>query len=466
MARLAVVLWLGVIAIPVQALNRFAPPQAGDRIAIIAPHPDDEVLGTGGLIQQAVAVGAQVKMIYLTNGDHNQATFRYYCQRQHLTSTPLTLGEMRRNEALAAMQFLGLSTNDLTFLGYPDWSTLRLWQDYWDEDDVLYNLATGVNHVPYPEDYGYQHLYRADCITDDLCAVLREFKPTRVFTTHPCDTNPDHRATANFVRLALLQLEDDGRRPPLDFFLVHFGKWPVALQYHPTITLEPPATLVEDWMALPLPLEQINRKYQAILTNLTQTANQQAFLTAFARANELFAEERDPLVPVLPAQAEMDWNIATHVRTLAVLPTQSWPELNAALPGTEAMIGLKCVDFLRQDDALITQVELQHLSGPRTGVRLNLFGYKQGADFASLPKVQINLMADTRLNVLVDRESVEDSGVTSTNLDSRIILRVPLKLLGGADIDHIFATAQAYCGTKIAGDTAWQLLRLQPAIKN
>ncbi|MEI8062781.1 MAG: PIG-L family deacetylase [Verrucomicrobiota bacterium] len=127
----------------VHALNQLVPPQANDRIAIIAPHPDDEVLATSGLIQQAVAAGAQVKVIYLTNGDHNQDNFRQFDRRKNLAPTTiLGLGEQRRNEALAAMQLLGLTENDLTFLGYPDWWTLRLWQDYWEDDELLYNNAT------------------------------------------------------------------------------------------------------------------------------------------------------------------------------------------------------------------------------------------------------------------------------------------------------------------------------------
>jgi len=49
----------GASALPLLPL-----PTAEDRILIIAPHPDDEVLACGGLIQQAVAVGADVRVIF------------------------------------------------------------------------------------------------------------------------------------------------------------------------------------------------------------------------------------------------------------------------------------------------------------------------------------------------------------------------------------------------------------------
>jgi len=44
-------------------------------------------------------------------------------------------------------------------------------------------------------------LYKPENIATDMAAVIREFKPTSIFVTHPADTNPDHRAAANFVRL-------------------------------------------------------------------------------------------------------------------------------------------------------------------------------------------------------------------------------------------------------------------------
>ena len=453
-----------------QAVSRFAPPQAADRIAIIAPHPDDEILGASGLIQQAVAAGAPVKIIYLTNGDHNQAAFRQFCQRQHLAPDPLALGEQRRAEAVAATTLLGLRSADLVFLGYPDWWTLRLWQDYWDEDDVLYNNATGSTGVPYQKNYSYQHPYRAECVTDDLCAVLREFKPTRVFVSHPCDTNPDHRAAANFVRLALLQLETEQIRPALDFYIVHFGDWPTPLQYSPNLKLDPPPTLCSDndWESLPLTLEQVERKHRATLTNLTQIANAPHFLEAFARANEVFAMGREPLIPLLSEQTELDWAKATHLRALPVLPSECGHDSTgiAALPAAVSAMDLKCIDFIQQADALLVQVELKNLGSQRAGVRLYLFGYKQGVDFADLPKVQITISPAGRLAVLVDLEAIEDSGVTMISQDSHLILRVPLKLLGGPDIDHLFTTARAYLGAQIADDIAWHLLRFEVASKS
>src|SRR5262245_52083561 len=39
------------------------------RLLVVAPHPDDEVLAAGGLMQHVLAAGGQVRVVYLTNGD-------------------------------------------------------------------------------------------------------------------------------------------------------------------------------------------------------------------------------------------------------------------------------------------------------------------------------------------------------------------------------------------------------------
>ncbi len=49
-----------------------------DRVLILAPHPDDEDIGCAGVIQRALKSGAKVKIMYLTNGDHNEFAFIVY----------------------------------------------------------------------------------------------------------------------------------------------------------------------------------------------------------------------------------------------------------------------------------------------------------------------------------------------------------------------------------------------------
>ena len=290
---------------PVLAQTEFPPPTREDRLAIVAPHPDDEVLGAGGLIQQALAAGADVRVIYLTNGDHNQVAFKLVKLDLHLSGPEyLVFGEKRRQEAIAAAGQLGLPADHLTFLGYPDWGTLRIWRDYWDASEPFRSDATRVGTVPYQEAFNPGHPYRPQSIVEDFCVLFRQLKPTRILVTHPSDTNPDHRAAANFVRLAALKLADEGQHPSLIYYIIHFGRWPRPYHYHPELELAPPRALLDDgtWMNLSLSTNQIERKYSAILENRTQTATRHYFLTAFARANEIFATQPIPVVPRLPVE--------------------------------------------------------------------------------------------------------------------------------------------------------------------
>ena len=71
-----------------------------DRVLVFAPHPDDEALGCGGLIQQAVELGAEVRVIFQTDGDNNPWPQRYVEQRWTIdASCRQRWGARRRLEA-------------------------------------------------------------------------------------------------------------------------------------------------------------------------------------------------------------------------------------------------------------------------------------------------------------------------------------------------------------------------------
>jgi len=454
-------------AVTGMAESVFPPPVKGERLVIVAPHPDDEVLGCGGLIQQAVAVGAEVRVIYLTNGDHNQIAFKLYSGHPHLGPKDyFRFGERRRLEATAAMSVLGLPSSNLIFLGYPDYGTLRIWRDYWTTNKVFTSDATRTNAVPYPEDYGYRHPYRSQSVVADFCAIFRDFKPSRVFVTHPADANADHRATANFVRLALLQLADEGLHPQLNYYVIHFGDWPRPVHYHPELGLSPPTLLLDngDWMTLPLLPAQTETKYQAILTNETQTTTRQFYLVAFARTNELFATIAPDRVPYMPAGPEPDWRKAVRAKMLTIVPEDVRPRTDPpTIPPSPKMIPMETIDFARQNGDLIVIVSLKNRLGKHTGVHLTLFPYQRSVPFETMPKVEISIPPFFDYHVLVNGFIVRDTGVAVTSISNRFVIRVPMRVLGGTAVDHLFAAAQAHWGEIAKDDTAWQLLEL-PAV--
>jgi LmbE family N-acetylglucosaminyl deacetylase len=75
---------------------------------VVAPHPDDEVLGVGGLI----AVLGRADIIAVTNGEASHPRSRVH--------TPEALARIRVQETIAAVAALGLSEESVMRLNQPD----------------------------------------------------------------------------------------------------------------------------------------------------------------------------------------------------------------------------------------------------------------------------------------------------------------------------------------------------------
>ena len=79
---------------------------------ILAPHPDDESLGCGGLIAACTAAGAPPFVVVMTDGAGSHPRSRAF--------PPARLRALRMQEAREAVTLLGLTPDRLTFLGFED----------------------------------------------------------------------------------------------------------------------------------------------------------------------------------------------------------------------------------------------------------------------------------------------------------------------------------------------------------
>ncbi len=138
-------------------LERSTPDETGvltvGSALIVAPHPDDESIGCGGLIAAKRAARESVSIVVVTDGD-----------RSHTSDVidPVQLASIRRAELLEATAMLGVSADDVYFLGFADRSVAGR------SDDLavaLHDLieAIGPTQIVIPSDLDANADHRAVC---------------------------------------------------------------------------------------------------------------------------------------------------------------------------------------------------------------------------------------------------------------------------------------------------------------
>ncbi len=122
----------------------------GERVIVLAPHPDDETFGMGGTLRLLSSMGKKVKVVVLTGGEKADGK----------TTDSREYSSVRKREALKAFKVLGVK--DYEFLGFPD-----------------REISSNIKEV-----------------MEALNAMISEFDPDVIYSPSIIELNPDHRATA------------------------------------------------------------------------------------------------------------------------------------------------------------------------------------------------------------------------------------------------------------------------------
>jgi LmbE family N-acetylglucosaminyl deacetylase len=101
---------------------------------ILAPHPDDESLGCGGLIAACCAAARPPLVVIVTDGSGSHPGSRLY--------PPAKLAALREAEAAEAVRILGLPAERLVFLRAPDTRAPRAGPAF---DAIVQRLAQWVS---------------------------------------------------------------------------------------------------------------------------------------------------------------------------------------------------------------------------------------------------------------------------------------------------------------------------------
>lgn len=198
---------------------------------VVAPHPDDETLGCGGLIALKRAQGTAVHVVILTDGGD---------------------APTRRTEALAALTALGVHAANVTFLGGEDGSLASL--------DGAPRASMAAR----------------------LAELLTAQDVQEVFLPHRADVHSDHEAAYRLLLDALAQAGSAATQ-------WQYAIW--LLWWKPFLFVNLPPGHLAHARYLTLGEEARNKKRQAIAchtSQLTENILPRAFLARFSVSYELF----------------------------------------------------------------------------------------------------------------------------------------------------------------------------------
>jgi len=278
----------------VDALPRAPGFTATDRVLIVSPHPDDESLCCGGMMQQALAAGAEVFVVWLTSGDGFALDGVLTERTLKPRGSPMeNLGERRIEEAKDAAKVLGVAGHRLFFLGYPDRGLEKLLHQHF---ALPYRSRyTGLDRVSYAGAVSPGAEYTGANLLGDLRLVFQQARPTVVLAPSPLDRHQDHRAAGNLTLRILGETDEVAKAR---WWIVHGGvQWPLPKRLQPRLPLyPPPAGRGLDWQRVATTPEQGEVKLTAIHAHKSQFPVLARFLEAFVRTNELVSTEPLPVL--------------------------------------------------------------------------------------------------------------------------------------------------------------------------
>ncbi|MFN3346298.1 MAG: PIG-L deacetylase family protein [Candidatus Bipolaricaulaceae bacterium] len=272
------------------------PPREGvERVLVIAPHPDDDVLGVGGTLVARLEQGHQVLVVFLTAGDANTAAKKFFTWSPWSRAEDYrALGYRRMKEAGQALRILGVPQDHILFLGYPDRGLQNLLTTHW--ETVYRSPYTKMDHPFYRNSFNPRARYTGRDLLQDLVTILSDFQPTVIYVTHPEDGHPDHRAAAQFLRLALAETH---LAVEVRYYLIHAPRWPQPRRLDKRASLTAPDFLQErwEWREVPLSPQAAEKKLQALRAHSSQRLTNGQFLASFVRQNELYALDNFSVAP-------------------------------------------------------------------------------------------------------------------------------------------------------------------------
>ena len=239
------------------------------RAVVVAPHPDDETLAAGGLIQRILRAGGTVRVVVLTAGDgYLEAAAALTGHDPPARADYRALGSARAREIRDAMATLGV--RDLVQLDGPDDGLAALW----------------ASDAPYTSPHTGRGPFTRAALLDALRASIAAIRPTLLVGPDPRDHHPDHAAAGRFTLAAVDGL---GSRPTVLTYLVHDTVWPPPLKTGPELPVPGSEYAATPWATFALTPGEVTTKHAALAAYRTQWRMIGGLLERFLRDDEVFA---------------------------------------------------------------------------------------------------------------------------------------------------------------------------------
>ncbi|WFP51205.1 PIG-L family deacetylase [Methylomonas sp. EFPC3] len=295
--------WLGLTIAPALAQESALDVGVGERLLVLAPHPDDESLSSAGLTQRVFAKGGSVRAVVVTSGDAYVDAVKMDTGKSRLSAADyLAFGEKRLEESRRAAQILGNGFLHLDLMGFSDGAIYSALVSHWRRNSPFRSQFTGFDHVPYRDSLDWGYAQDGKDLVAELVAIMQETKPTIISFPDVMEDDSDHAGLGMFALLAVhewrAQASAEQVNPKMLAYLVHWPHWPTGSDWG----------VAQDWsnqpMHLPenLPLRghrrvcldltptEIARKHDAIAQYVTQQRIMADFLASFVRSSECFTQ--------------------------------------------------------------------------------------------------------------------------------------------------------------------------------
>lgn len=425
---------------------------SSDRIMVVAPHPDDETLGCGGVLRRALEKKIPALVVVMNNGDgYKRAVELYFKTVEPGPDQFRELGFVRHQETINAMKQLGLGEKNIFFLSYPDGGTNSLFDVNWDSSN-LHRGMNGATHAPYAFSYEKGAPYCGENVVKNLEEIIRRFRPSVIFYPDPEDAHHDHWATSAFLEYVLNEIKYKGSQFT---YLVHRGfDWPYPWRYAPQRQLLPPSELFvldAKWMLFPLSKDEEALKHEAVDLYRSQADLMEPFLEAFVRKNELFADYPDKRV----ARVRDKPDFFSGKR----LPHAVFgdPPRDTIIRELEGFGDLTGVGFVLQEKDAWLAIEVRRRIASDLVYAFHLRIFEKNAT----KRLDIKIQFDGAATEALARNSVMiEEPIFTQRRGDRIVIRIPAKLFG--DADRLLLSADSYNHNQKRIDrTAWRTLILR-----